>query len=75
MFEKLGDKKASLLMDSVMEAVDRCAQRHGGQALKRTGDELLCVFATPEEAALASKDTHGAVEASPGGICRGENRP
>lgn len=68
--QQLGRETANTLLDRTLGFVTEEAARHSGTVVKRIGDELLCVFPTPDAAATAAQAMHARVEsesASAGG--------
>jgi class 3 adenylate cyclase len=54
LYERLGDSEARRLVARRLEALTRCAERHGGHVVKTMGDAVLCLFTAPEEALHAA---------------------
>ncbi len=60
-FELLGDQRAQLLVDGVLEAMTRVVERQGGRVVKRLGDAVLAAFGRARSCLLAAEEIHGQV--------------
>lgn len=58
LYEELGDAEARRVMLVCMELMEEVARDVGGEPLKRMGDEILCRFDSPDDAAFAARRIH-----------------
>ena len=54
--EKLGDKKARVLIDQLLLIATAAIREHGGRIVKTIGDEVLAVLPSADAAARAARD-------------------
>lgn len=55
-YEKFGDERARKLIGRCVELMTSATREHGGTLIKTIGDEVMCRFATADEAAAAALD-------------------
>jgi class 3 adenylate cyclase len=53
---RIGDAAAKRIVDSLLGELCQDVERYQGRIIKRIGDELMCLFATPNDAASAACD-------------------
>ena len=58
MYEELGDDRGRALLLACLEAMTLSVERCAGRVVERIGDELLCTFAVPDDAARAAASMH-----------------
>ncbi len=51
---RIGDSAAKLIVDSLFRELGEDVERYKGRIVKRIGDELMCLFKTPSQAAMAA---------------------
>lgn len=56
LFETLGDVEARRIIAGALSALVGIAQSHGGRLVKTIGDEIMCTFPAPVQAAMAACD-------------------
>lgn len=56
LFERLGDTEAMHAVDRCLKRMSRSIEGYKGKTTQVVGDELLAIFATPEDACLAAID-------------------
>lgn len=54
LFEKLGNKSAQRLINNCLEKLIGAAEKYKGKLVKTIGDETMCLFLKPEDAADAA---------------------
>ncbi len=65
LFGRLGNQPALALVSACMNLLRRVALAHSGQTVKTIGDESMCVFAQPQDAARAAVAMQEAVAGDP----------
>jgi adenylate cyclase len=58
LFSKLGDEKAYSLIAQALNLAGGLIKNHNGMVLRTKGDDVLCIFANPEDALNASLAIH-----------------
>ena len=53
-FEKLGNKRAQKLIADCLKKMHRITEHYQGELVKTIGDEIMCLFQKPEDAAAAA---------------------
>src|SRR5947207_10281450 len=53
--ERLGDEKARIIIDQLLEMAAKAVQQHKGRVVKTIGDELLAVLPSADAAARAAR--------------------
>ncbi|MFN0162467.1 MAG: adenylate/guanylate cyclase domain-containing protein [Burkholderiales bacterium] len=56
LYEVLGDERAKALIDEAIAELRAITERHGGRVVKTIGDEVMCVFPSPERGFIAATD-------------------
>lgn len=56
LYEVLGDERAKALIDEAITEMRAITARHGGRVVKTIGDEVMCVFDSPERGFIAATD-------------------
>ena len=56
LYETLGNTRAQTIISRTLEVLSQAAGRHTGTIVKNIGDELMCTFPTPTDAATAAQD-------------------
>ncbi|MDP2810282.1 MAG: FHA domain-containing protein [Rhodocyclaceae bacterium] len=64
-YEKLGDAEALRAIDRCLNRVERAAVAHKGRVVKAIGNEVMAVFASAEDAALAAGDMRQRIDDLP----------
>jgi class 3 adenylate cyclase len=64
LYESLGDDDGTRLLVECLALMEEVVQQSGGTTIDRIGDEVLCTFAEPAEAARASCELHRAIDAA-----------
>ena len=54
LYEKLGDIAAKSLIDAGLELICNACLNQSGKIIKTIGDEVMCVFETPDQAVLSA---------------------
>ena len=62
LYESLGDVLGRHKVSRCLSAVTEVVHLHQGQVIKTIGDELMCTFATADDAVAAACDIHESVE-------------
>lgn len=71
LYERFGDELARGDVAACMKILNRVTIHFEGQTVKTIGDEAMCVFANPANAAMAAKEMHEALhDASEDGLFR-----
>jgi class 3 adenylate cyclase len=65
LFEERGDVEARRIISGVLDALLEIVSSHGGSLVKTIGDEIMCTFPAPLQAALAACDMQRRVSADP----------
>lgn len=65
LYESLGDARALSLVSACLEKINAAVSEHQGQVVKTIGDEVMCVFNTPDQAASAAVAMHESVGKTP----------
>ena len=65
LFEERGDIDARAIIARLLEALVGIVASHGGRLVKTIGDEIMCTFPAPLQAALAACDLQRRVTADP----------
>jgi class 3 adenylate cyclase len=65
LFETLGDVEARRIISAALGALTRIASSHGGRLVKTIGDEIMCTFPAPVQAALAACDMQRCISTDP----------
>jgi adenylate cyclase len=65
LYETAGDAKALEVIAQCIERMSKAAESTGGRVVKTIGDEVMALFASPDAAASAASEMHGAIEAMP----------
>ena len=65
LYEAAGDDKALEVIRRCIDTLCRAAEAAGGRIIKTIGDEVMALFATPDQAADAATRMHSAMEALP----------
>ena len=65
LYEAAGDAQAVAAIAICLQAVRAAAESAGGRVVKTMGDEVMALFATPDQAADAAARMHHAVETLP----------
>lgn len=58
LYNQLGDDKAEFLISTRLAIMCNIAENNNGRVIKKIGDEIMCQFATAEDAALAATEMH-----------------
>jgi class 3 adenylate cyclase len=61
LYSTLGNERGQAAIEKTLDFLSQVATRYLGTIIKKTGDGLLCTFATAREAADASADMHRCV--------------
>lgn len=56
LYETLGNTRAQTIISRTLDVLSQAARRHTGTIVKNIGDELMCTFPTPLDAAAAAQD-------------------
>ena len=62
LYEQFGDELASTDIHSLIDLLASVAEQHQGKKIKTIGDEIMCLFQTPEPAARAAIRMNQALE-------------
>ena len=54
LYQELGNDLALEKVEGCMSRLDAISREHDGDVIKTVGDEIMCKFATPEDAVLAA---------------------
>ena len=54
LYERLGDARARSIISACIELMSRTVKSHQGQVIKTIGDEVMCCFKKPDDAARAA---------------------
>ena len=74
LFEKVGDRKARAAIAATLRALSKLVREGGGKIVKTIGDEIMCVFATPNRAANTACKMQETVEhENPAQVALGED--
>ena len=65
LYEAAGDRTAFQAIGGCMSSLRTAAEAAGGRVVKTIGDELMALFASPDQAADAAARMHVAIEALP----------
>lgn len=65
LFEQRGDLEARRIISGVLDALLGIVSSHGGRLVKTIGDEIMCTFPGPLQAALAACDMQRRVAGDP----------
>ena len=65
LYEVLGDEAAKRIIDETLIALTALTRRHGGRVVKTIGDEVMCLFDTPERGINAAIDMQTRVDSLP----------
>lgn len=68
LYDTLGDQLARTKVAETLDTMTRVIKKYNGTVIKTIGDEIMCTFATAEEAATACREMHEALEAVNAGI-------
>ena len=68
LYDTLGDQLARTKVAETLETMTRVVTQNNGTVIKTIGDEIMCTFATAEEAATACCEMHEALETVNAGI-------
>jgi len=63
LYEELGDEEARRILLECLGLMEETVQSAGGQPVSRIGDEILCSFGNPDDAAYAAGQIHARVVA------------
>jgi hypothetical protein len=58
LYEKVGDEMARADIKVCLDLLSELAAKRGGKTLKTIGDEVMCLFQNPVNAAIAATDMH-----------------
>ncbi len=58
LYNRLGDDKAEFLISTRLAIMCNITMNNNGRVIKKIGDEIMCQFATAEDAALAATEMH-----------------
>ncbi len=58
LYNRLGDDKAEFLISTRLAIMCSIATNSNGRVIKKIGDEIMCQFASAEDAALAATEMH-----------------
>ena len=58
LFETLGDATARVKVSACLDTLTGVTNNHNGTVIKTIGDEIMCTFPTPDDAANASTEMH-----------------
>ncbi len=58
LYNQLGDAKAEFLISTRLAIMCNIATNNNGRVIKKIGDEIMCQFASAEDAALAATEMH-----------------
>ena len=62
LFEQLGDSAAQVTITKCLEMLGNIAKKHNGNVIKTIGDEIMCTFASIDDAARAASEMHQTLE-------------
>ncbi len=62
LYERLGDEEARRILGEAMRRLSRVAVDNRGTVIKTIGDEVMCTFEDPNEAASAARDMQEELE-------------
>lgn len=62
LYEALGDATARALVSETLETISEVITRYNGTVIKTIGDEIMCTFNSPEDAATAACEMHETLE-------------
>lgn len=62
LYDTLGDTQAKRLVTECLDLLARIAVAHGGEVVTTIGDEVMCCFAVPAEAAAAACEMHASLK-------------
>lgn len=65
LYETLGDEEAQTIVSDTLESIATLAVRFHGNVIKTIGDEIMCTFESPEDAATAACAMNEMLEESP----------
>jgi class 3 adenylate cyclase len=65
LYEASGDRKALQAIRACLDALHRAAEAAGGRVVKTIGDEIMALFASPDQAADAASRMHSAISELP----------
>ena len=65
LYEKLGDERARLLVTTCMDKLAALTREKKGTVIKTIGDEVMCTFDTPDQAASAATYMQEQISADP----------
>ncbi len=65
LFEERGDVEARQIISAVLDALTGITATHGGRVVKTIGDEVMCVFPSPVQAALSACDMQRRMSTDP----------
>jgi class 3 adenylate cyclase len=54
LYQELGNRRALEKVERCMSRLDKITREQGGDVIKTVGDEIMCKFATPEDAVIAA---------------------
>ena len=58
LYNQLGDNRAEFLISTRLAIMCNIASNNNGRVIKKIGDEIMCQFASAEDAALAATEMH-----------------
>ncbi len=62
LFETLGDNTARAKVAECLSTLTDVTKEHNGTVIKTIGDEIMCTFPTPDDAAAAAAEMHEAIQ-------------
>lgn len=62
LYETLGDRRAKHLVTQCLDLLSGIAGEHNGEVVITIGDEIMCAFAEPADAAAAACEMHAALK-------------
>lgn len=62
LFEQLGDSDAQATISKCLDLLGTISRKHNGNVIKTIGDEIMCTFASIDDAARAASDMHQTLE-------------
>jgi class 3 adenylate cyclase len=65
LYEVLGDARAKAMIDEALAVMKMVTAQQGGRVIKTIGDEVMCVFDSPDRGFLAAADMQTRIDALP----------
>ncbi len=62
LYARLGDEEARRILGEAVRRLSDVVEAHRGTVIKTIGDEVMCTFGDPNEAAAAARDMQGELE-------------